>query len=133
MSERGVVVKEEKGFTEIKLYSFGENFCSSCSIQRFCFQGKNERILRIRNKWNLKVGEEVEIDIKESHNILIAFLVFILPLILFISLYILLIRFSTTIAILGSGSSIVCYFFVLEIFQSSLLSNIKVSKANKDS
>lgn len=79
MREEGVVVKESKGYVEVKVDK--KDACSKCGMCLFS-ENANHTIFTAKNVKNAKVDDKVIIDVKEKGKLLSIFLIFLVPLIL---------------------------------------------------
>ncbi|MFC1478528.1 SoxR reducing system RseC family protein [Candidatus Margulisiibacteriota bacterium] len=82
MQEQGKVVKTEGNIVFIELEKRAAcGYCHACDFQQ------NGNILKVVNDKQAKVGNKVVISIPEWNMIKIAFLVYIVPLVLFVAAY----------------------------------------------
>ena len=79
MEQRGVVVKLDDGYAYVKIKrqsACGSN-CASCAGCEV-----TERVSRVINAQNAKIGDHVRMEIKTKHIIMAAFLLYLMPLFL---------------------------------------------------
>ncbi len=66
MKDKGTVVSLEGDMVQVKVSCF--RACKECSAQNFCRSSKdNEGILSVKKTLNPKIGDQVEIEIPETH------------------------------------------------------------------
>ena len=80
MLERGVVIKNDESGIDIRMQPSA--FCEKCNA---CFMDKsNFQILHLKQNLKVKAGDAVEIEVKPAFAVQSAFLIFFLPLLMFI-------------------------------------------------
>lgn len=127
MYKKGVVLSSENGEIKVKIISETEGFCDKCSIRGICNQKEDERIITLKYKKSITAGSEVLIKLNEGASISLSFLIFILPLMIFISSFLALKNFfNDGISAAFSIAILVIYFLIFAVFQKSLLSNVKI-------
>jgi len=131
MEEFGVIEKKEKNKMFIRLEGPPKGACEHCGIKNICSTKEEERIITIADESQFNVGEQVKIEISESRTILLSFLVFIVPLLLFISGYLLIKSISNGIyGISGGALILVAYFLLISMLEKSLFKAAKIKKTN---
>ncbi len=127
MYEKGVVLSSKNGQIKVRIVSNSTNFCDKCSIKGICQQRDEERIITLPYNKKLSDGTEVWIKINEGFSILLAFLIFILPLLIFfLSLFILLKIFSFFVPYAISLFILVVYFIIISFIQKKLISRVRI-------
>lgn len=129
MDERGIVVSNNNGKLKIKILSSNPSFCEKCSIRGICNQDSGERFIFVKSKEILPEGTEVLIKSSEGFGIFLAFLVFLMPILIFVSLSFVFAKFFTYfLSSIFSFAGVILYFVVLAIFQSNIFSKVKIIK-----
>lgn len=89
--EKGIVISSEDGTAEIALTQKGE--CEECSAKLFCKPGKNNsNIIKAVDPFNSHPGSEVKIAIDGKKILSISFMLYGVPLFLFLAAIILTIQ-----------------------------------------
>ncbi len=82
--EDGIVIESEKGVAEIALVS--SDNCEECSAKLFCKpKSDNTKILKVTDPFDTRPGDEVRISVAGSTVLKVTFLIYGIPLILFIA------------------------------------------------
>lgn len=117
MKQIGKIIKTEGefAFAEVKKESSCSGDCSACSM---CNMGKT-RIVKVYNKCGAKEGETVYIVLKTEKSLFLAFIIYIMPIILFFLSYVSFGSEVISVIIMISG------FFVFA-FSGNLLSKKKI-------
>ena len=102
--------------------------CSGCHAEGSCsLSGKEEKIIEVRGKYNVKPGERVTILMKQSMGYAALFLGYLLPLIIVVSLLITLISFK--VSELSSGlisiAILIPYYIVIFLFRKTINEKFK--------
>lgn len=83
LTEQGIVLKSEKGITEIELLS-NEN-CEECSAKLFCKPREDSaRVLQITDPTKLNKGDKVSISISGKSLLIASFNLYLYPLLILI-------------------------------------------------
>ncbi len=81
--EEGIVIESDNGVAEIALIS--SDNCEECSAKLFCKpKSDSTKILRAADPFKTKPGDEVRISVAGSTVLKVSFLMYGIPLILFI-------------------------------------------------
>lgn len=82
--EDGIVIESENGVAEIALIS--SDNCEECSAKLFCKPKTDDtKILKVSDPFGTKPGDEVRISVAGSTVLKVSFLMYGMPLILFIA------------------------------------------------
>jgi len=129
MSSRRGIIRDKKG--KNYLISFeGESGCETCSMRGICRIGGVDETW-LEGEEGLEPGDRVEVTVGESRLILLSFLVFIVPIILFFGGYFLLAGYSQLVRIVGGLVLFSLYFLFLNLLERKKLrsySNPKIRK-----
>ena len=130
MAETTGIVKEVKGNKVIVTTSKGA--CTTCPLSKVCSINEIEEIEAIKGD-DLKVGDKVLLYNSESKLIIFAFVLFLLPLIVLVSVYALLpnglkegIRMLIALFVMG------LYFVLLGIFEKKFKDRFILPIARKE-
>lgn len=120
--EEGVVVNSSNGIAEILLIK--NKNCDKCTANILCTPGKNNSaIIKALDTFNTKSGDTVKISIYGNQLIKLSFLIYGLPLILFVAGIVLsniIFQSSEFISILSGLLFSVFYFFILKLKRNFL-------------
>jgi len=83
--DTGKVMRIDAEFAYISLKA--NSSCESCANKCMCQSDSGPVALKIRNRWQLNAGDEVELEISGGLKIWAAFLIFILPIIMLLAGY----------------------------------------------
>ncbi|MEJ5283461.1 MAG: SoxR reducing system RseC family protein [Brevinematales bacterium] len=129
MDERGIVVSNNNGKLKIKIVGSDPSFCEKCSIRGICNQDSGERFIVLKSKENIEEGTEVLIKSSEGFGVFLAFIVFLMPILIYIFLsYVLGKFFPYFLSYIFSFVGVILYFILLGIFQLKIFSKVKVIK-----
>ncbi|MGC8765861.1 MAG: SoxR reducing system RseC family protein [Brevinematia bacterium] len=132
MYRKGIVVSNKNGRLIVRITSEEEAFCDKCDIRGICNQNRDERLITLNIKKQLAEGSPVSIRLNEGFAIVIAFLIFILPLLIFIaSILVLQSFFGKGLSYTISALILIVYFIIIAIFQKRLVSFIEISEIRK--
>ncbi len=124
--DKGCVLGIDKkyAFIEMELNSS----CKSCANKSVCFAGDKPIPYKIINKYGLKKGDLVEIDITSKTKLSSGFLLFILPIIFLIIGYSVTSNFTDSegYSIIGSVSG-----FIISLLLVKFINNM-MTKADQD-
>jgi len=127
--EKGIVKEVSEKFITVQILAPELLFCENCHSKFFCTGSKNVRLIKLKNRWNFNEGDSVLIKTGELNNIFIAFFTFIFPILAFILLYIIFLKFfSPLLAIIFSITGMVFYFLLLMILQNLFFSGVEIIK-----
>lgn len=129
MQESGTIVKNENGRVVIQMDGPDGAGCASCGARHACSPGKGARFVELPSIIDLQPGSRVRLEISEGRSIGLAFLLFILPLLVIIGGYLLYDHLgwrevSAIAASLGSGVAV--FLLVLKL-EDRLLSQARVT------
>jgi sigma-E factor negative regulatory protein RseC len=114
IQERAIVVSANNKNARIRILADGScSEDSGCPLKNVC--GRKEIVVEVENTINAKEGQLVKVEIKNTHFYNALFLIFILPLILIISGYLLGIKLFKTenAGFIAIGVGLVIWIFVL--------------------
>ncbi len=116
--DKGVVIKIDAQFAYINMRL--NSSCKSCSGRGICFAGDKPLPLKVINNFDLRVGDQVEVEMQPATRLVSAFLLFILPLIFLATGYILGIKVKNQelYGIIGSIIGLSVSFILLKIINS---------------
>ena len=83
LSEQGIVLKSENGFTEIELVA--NDKCDECSAKLYCNPNlENSKKLAVQNNYDFNVGDKVTLTILGKNLLFAAFNLYFYPMLLLI-------------------------------------------------
>jgi len=135
MEDFGIIKEISNNKVKIQLFGEGINECNKCNLSNICFNYKNnERLLVIDyNNKSIKEGDSVIVKINEFWVIFITFLVFIVPILIFIISFIIIgNRIKEIYKIFLGLGLIFLYFLFIKFFEKGLLSKVKLYKINRE-
>ncbi|MCX7820150.1 MAG: SoxR reducing system RseC family protein [Brevinematales bacterium] len=131
MNESGVVVDNNNGELKIKITSGDLSFCDKCSIKGVCNQDNGERYIILKTKENISEGTKIIIKTSEGFGIFLAFLIFLVPILIFIIFSYVLMKFLPYfLSYISSFFIVFVYYLFIAIFQTKLSSRVKIIKRN---
>jgi sigma-E factor negative regulatory protein RseC len=124
--EKGLVLSTKDKKAKVKLITPTDCGNKGCPLTNLC--GKQDLIVETENPINAKEGDRVKIKIESAHYYKALFLVFILPIILLISGYLLGIKMAgkETAGYIFMGLGIIIWFFVLRFSSKFYKAKYKV-------
>ncbi len=132
MYERGIVTSNINGQLKIKIIDNDISFCEKCSIKGLCNQEGKERFIILKSKKNFQEGAKVLVKKSEGFGILVAFLIFLMPIFVFIiSNYFLTKFLPSLVAYLLSFLGVVFYYIFISIFQGKISSKVEIVLDNQ--
>ena len=133
MSSRRGIIKDKRGRNYLIRFE-EEGKCETCSMKEICKIGAIEEAW-IEGEEGLEPGDRVEVAVGESKLILLSFLVFIVPILLFFGGYFLLAGHSQLIRIAVGLALFSLYFLFLNLLERKKLksySNPEIRKLPPD-
>lgn len=129
MIKQGKILEQTKDKVKIDIYPEGS--CESCHLQGVCKpQSTGQNIMELQTKKTFKVGDEVEVAVSEGKGILFSFLLFIVPIIVIMTVYLIVAPFfkNDGISILLSAIGGVLYFVIIGQVENRLIQKTSIRK-----
>jgi sigma-E factor negative regulatory protein RseC len=121
INHSGIVKKVDEKSVIVSITSVSA--CSGCHAEDSCtLSGKEEKIIEVRGKYNVKTGDSVTIIMQQSMGYAAVFLGYIIPLITVIAVLITMISLEVPelIAGLSSIAILIPYYTILFFFRKRL-------------
>ena len=118
---KGIVQKTEKNSVTVVISS--ESACAGCNAEGSCsLSGGREKIVDIQGHFNVKEGDPVIVQMKQSAGFNALFLGYILPLVIILAFIIILsaLQFSELTAGLAAFSSLLPYYLILYLLRNKI-------------
>ncbi len=132
MTETGVVIGRKERSVLIRMDTEGRGACEKCGIRGICSPGGRERVLELPASGHYAEGDKVSVEIREGRSILLAFLLFIVPLIVILGVYLasgaVIPGVREGFRILFSLTAAVLYFIGMAFLQGRLLQGVRIRK-----
>lgn len=126
--EEGIVVSVSDDDAEIKL--IGSSNCEACTTKDFC-QGNTEKLIKLKNEYNLKVGERVKIEIRGKTVLKTVFLLYGIPLLVLILSFLILYKIIETerelVVSLISFSLVGIYYLLMTFYLRKIGNQFKIT------
>lgn len=129
--EEGIVISVFGEYVEIILTE-NEN-CETCLTKDFC-KGSAEKSIRLRNELNLKIGDHVKIEVRGKTILKTVFLLYVIPLLILLSSFLILYQLIETnkeLLVSSISFSLVGMYFLLITFYLRKFGNqfkVKIAK-----
>ena len=121
INHEGVVQKVSNKSVTVSISS--ASACSGCHAEGSCsLSGKEEKIIEVSGRYNVKSGDTVTILMKQSMGYTAVFFGYILPLIPLLSVLIILISLNVTELVAGSAafSILLPYYLIRYLFRKRI-------------
>jgi sigma-E factor negative regulatory protein RseC len=122
--EEGIVVNISGDNAEIKLIE--NSNCEGCTTKDFC-NGNTEKSIKLKNEYDLKIGERVKIEVRGKTILKIVFLLYGIPLLILILSFLILyeiIEANRELLVSTISFSLIGIYYLLVTFYLRKTSNL---------
>ncbi len=130
MTKQGKVVKQTKDKVKIEVYT--EGGCDNCHLQGVCKPQNGRHFLKLTSSKQFESGDEVEVSVSEGKSIGFSFLLFIVPIFVILTVYLLVQHFVKVewVSILSSMLGGAAYFVAIGQIENRLIQKTAITKRN---
>ncbi len=134
MENTGTVISSDHDKIIIQMDGAGGSGCATCGSKHACSPSQGARFVELKQHTTFKEGDRVKLEMGEARSIGLAFLLFILPLLIIIAAYVIFssLKMSEGLSILSAIGTGALSFLVILKLEDQLMKKARVSDMEHD-